>query len=92
MITAYVIRRRLSRRKRASIRYCGDSLQMVMLRDSSTVAATTDVMIHHTKAVIAGAPDTFVVTDMPFGSCSSAAAAASGTLRENRGRKAGATQ
>ena len=53
----------------------GDSLQMVMLGDSSTIAATTDVMIHHTKAVIAGAPDTFVVTDMPFGSCSSAATA-----------------
>ncbi len=49
----------------------GDSLQMVMLGDTSTIAATTDVMIHHTKAVIAGAPDTFVVTDMPFGSCSS---------------------
>ncbi len=49
----------------------GDSLQMVMLGDSSTIAATTDVMIHHTKAVIAGASETFVVTDMPFGSCSS---------------------
>ena len=49
----------------------GDSLQMVMLGDTATIAATTDVMIHHTKAVIAGAPDTFVVTDMPFGSCSS---------------------
>lgn len=50
----------------------GDSLQMVMLGDTSTISATTDVMIHHTKAVMAGAPDTFVVTDMPFGSCSSA--------------------
>lgn len=50
----------------------GDSLQMVMMGDSSTIAATTDDMIHHTKAVMAGAPDTFVVTDMPFGSCSSA--------------------
>ena len=49
----------------------GDSLQMVMMGDSSTIAATTDDMIHHTKAVMAGAPDTFVVTDMPFGSCSS---------------------
>ena len=38
----------------------GDSLQMVMLGDDSTIAATTDVMIHHTKAGRAGAPDTFV--------------------------------
>lgn len=46
----------------------GDSLQMVMLGDDSTIAATLDTMIHHTKAVVNGAPETFVVTDLPFGS------------------------
>ena len=46
----------------------GDSLQMVMLGDDSTIAATTDTMIHHTKAVVKGAPDTFIISDMPFGS------------------------
>ena len=46
----------------------GDSLQMVTLGDDSTIAATLDTMIHHTKAVVKGAPETFVVTDLPFGS------------------------
>jgi 3-methyl-2-oxobutanoate hydroxymethyltransferase len=46
----------------------GDSLQMVMLGDDSTIAATMDTMIHHTKAVVKGAPETFIVSDMPFGS------------------------
>ncbi len=46
----------------------GDSLQMVMLGDDSTIAATLDTMIHHTKAVVKGAPETFVITDLPFGS------------------------
>lgn len=46
----------------------GDSLQMVVLGDDSTIAATTDTMIHHTKAVVKGAPETFVICDMVFGS------------------------
>ncbi|EGI8087565.1 3-methyl-2-oxobutanoate hydroxymethyltransferase [Listeria monocytogenes] len=44
----------------------GDSLGMVVLGYHSTVPVTMDDMIHHTKAVKRGAPDTFVVTDMPF--------------------------
>ncbi|EIX7233529.1 3-methyl-2-oxobutanoate hydroxymethyltransferase [Listeria monocytogenes] len=44
----------------------GDSLGMVVLGYDSTVPVTMDNMIHHTKAVKRGAPDTFVVTDMPF--------------------------
>ncbi len=46
----------------------GDSLQMVMLGDDSTIACTMDTMVHHTKAVVKGAPETFIVMDMPFGS------------------------
>ncbi|HAA5293767.1 TPA: 3-methyl-2-oxobutanoate hydroxymethyltransferase [Listeria monocytogenes] len=44
----------------------GDSLGMVVLGYDSTVPVTMYDMIHHTKAVKRGAPDTFVVTDMPF--------------------------
>ncbi|WP_335869691.1 3-methyl-2-oxobutanoate hydroxymethyltransferase [Bacillus sp. 2205SS5-2] len=44
----------------------GDSLGMVVLGYGSTVPVTLSDMIHHTKAVKRGAPNTFTVTDMPF--------------------------
>ncbi|PFG05934.1 3-methyl-2-oxobutanoate hydroxymethyltransferase [Bacillus sp. es.034] len=44
----------------------GDSLGMVVLGYDSTVPVTVFDMIHHTKAVKRGAPNTFIVTDMPF--------------------------
>lgn len=44
----------------------GDSLGMVVLGYESTIPVTVEDMIHHTKAVKRGAPNTFVVTDMPF--------------------------
>lgn len=44
----------------------GDSLGMVVLGYDSTIPVTIADMIHHTKAVRRGAPDTFVITDMPF--------------------------
>lgn len=47
---------------------CGDSLGMIMLGYSSTTPVTMDDMVHHTRAVVKGAPHTFVVGDMPFGS------------------------
>lgn len=46
----------------------GDSLGMVVLGYSSTTGVTLEDMIHHTRPVVKGAPDTFVVGDMPFGS------------------------
>jgi 3-methyl-2-oxobutanoate hydroxymethyltransferase len=44
----------------------GDSLGMVVLGYESTIPVTVADMIHHTKAVRRGAPNTFIVTDMPF--------------------------
>ena len=46
----------------------GDSLAMIMLGYYTTVGVTLDDMIHHIRPVVKGAPDTFVVGDMPFGS------------------------
>jgi 3-methyl-2-oxobutanoate hydroxymethyltransferase len=45
----------------------GDSLNMSFAGCNDTLSATLDQMIYHTKAVCAGAPDTFIICDMPFG-------------------------
>jgi 3-methyl-2-oxobutanoate hydroxymethyltransferase len=44
----------------------GDSLGMTMLGYDSTLPVTMDDMIRHTQAVRRGAPDTFVIGDMPY--------------------------
>jgi 3-methyl-2-oxobutanoate hydroxymethyltransferase len=44
----------------------GDSLGMTVLGYTSTIQVTVSDMIHHAKAVKRGAPNTFVVVDMPF--------------------------
>lgn len=44
----------------------GDSLAMVMHGYPDTLAATTELMALHTRAVRLGAPDRFLVGDMPF--------------------------
>jgi 3-methyl-2-oxobutanoate hydroxymethyltransferase len=46
----------------------GDSLGMTMLGYDGTVGVTVDDIIHHGKAVRRGAPTTFIIGDMPFGS------------------------
>ncbi len=46
----------------------GDSLGMVTLGYKGTVPVTMDDCISHCQAVRRGAPDTFVIGDMPFGS------------------------
>lgn len=45
----------------------GDSLNMSFNAKSDTLSASMEVMLYHTKAVCAGAKDTFIVCDMPFG-------------------------
>lgn len=46
----------------------GDSLGMIMLGYDGTTSVTMEDMIHHIKPVVKGAPNTFIVGDMPFGS------------------------
>jgi len=46
----------------------GDSLNMSFNGKADTLSVTLDHMIYHTKAVCKGAPNSFVVCDMPFGS------------------------
>lgn len=44
----------------------GDSLGMVLQGRSDTLAVTVTDIAYHTRAVRAGAPDAFVIADMPF--------------------------
>ncbi len=44
----------------------GDSLGMTMLGYESTLPVTMDDMIRHSQAVRRGAPNTFVIGDMPY--------------------------
>jgi len=44
----------------------GDSLGMVVLGYDSTVPVTMEDMLHHTKAARRGAPDAFLIADLPF--------------------------
>jgi 3-methyl-2-oxobutanoate hydroxymethyltransferase len=44
----------------------GDSLGMVVLGYDSTVPVTMQEMVHHVKAARRGAPEAFLIADMPF--------------------------
>jgi len=44
----------------------GDSLGMTMLGYDSTLPVTMDDMVRHTQAVRRGAPNAFVIGDMPY--------------------------
>lgn len=44
----------------------GDSVGMALLGYNSTLPVTLDDIIHHAAAVRRGAPDAFIVADMPF--------------------------
>ena len=44
----------------------GDSLGMVMQGFDDTLPVTMDQMVYHTKMVSKGAPNAFIVADMPF--------------------------
>ncbi len=51
----------------ADILLVGDSLNMSFGGNPDTLSITMDQMIYHTNAVCKGAPEVFVITDMPFG-------------------------
>ena len=60
----------------------GDSLGMIMLGYNTTVPVTVDDMIHHIRPVVKGAPDTFIIGDMPFGSYNVSKETANGITKE----------
>ncbi len=59
---------RLAERAGVDIVCLGDSLGMVTLGFPTTVPVTMDDMIHHGQAVRRGAPNTFLLACMPYGS------------------------
>lgn len=46
----------------------GDSVGMVLHGFDSTLPVTFEMMVMHTQAVRRGAPEQFIITDLPFGS------------------------
>lgn len=44
----------------------GDSAMMVMHGERDTIRATTEIMAWHTASVVRGAPELFVIADLPF--------------------------
>jgi 3-methyl-2-oxobutanoate hydroxymethyltransferase len=67
MITAYDALFARLFEESADILLVGDSLTMSFGGNLDTLSATMEQMIYHTNAVCKGAPNTFVICDMPFG-------------------------
>lgn len=69
MLTAYdFISGKLAEKNNVDLILVGDSLGMVILGYESTLKVTLDDIIHHAKATRRGAPDTFIIGDMPYSS------------------------
>ncbi len=47
---------------------CGDSMGMAVYGQGGTTSVTMDMSIAHCRAVRSGAPNTYLIGDMPFGS------------------------
>lgn len=67
MLTCYdVLFARILEEAGVDVILVGDSLGQVVLGHDSTLPVTLDHMIHHAAAVRRGAPNTFMVVDLPF--------------------------
>lgn len=67
MVTAYdAPSARLGAAAGVDMLLVGDSLGMVVLGYDSTVPVTVEDMLHHAKAARRGAPQSFIVADLPF--------------------------
>ena len=75
MITAYDALFASIFDKRVDMILVGDSLNMSFNKAPDTLSATMDIMIYHTQAVCAGAKETFIICDMPFGTYTDAKSA-----------------
>lgn len=75
MITAYDALFASLFEENADMILVGDSLNMSFAGKKDTLSATLDQMIYHTNAVCQGAPESFVVCDMPFGTYTSKSSA-----------------
>jgi 3-methyl-2-oxobutanoate hydroxymethyltransferase len=68
-VTAYdYITAQLAEQAGMDMLLVGDSLGMCVYGYDGTVPVTVDQSIRHTEAVRRGAPNTFIIGDMPFGS------------------------
>ncbi|MCL4800569.1 MAG: 3-methyl-2-oxobutanoate hydroxymethyltransferase [Burkholderiales bacterium] len=82
MLTAYDFpTARIAAQAGVDLLLVGDSLGMVVLGYDSTVPVTMDEMVHHTKAARRGAPEAFLVADLPFLSFTSAEQAIANAAR-----------
>ncbi len=59
----------------------GDSLNMSFAGRPDTLSTTMEQMLYHTKAVCAGAPESFVIFDMPYGSYTDDSTALANAIR-----------
>jgi 3-methyl-2-oxobutanoate hydroxymethyltransferase len=90
MLTAYDALFAKLLQESADILLVGDSLNMSFLGEADTLSATLDQMIYHTRAVCNGAPNTFVVCDMPFGTVHTKTAALENAIEVFRQTRADA--
>jgi 3-methyl-2-oxobutanoate hydroxymethyltransferase len=70
----------------------GDSLNMSFGGRPDTLSITMEQMLYHTGAVCRGAPNSFVICDMPFGSYSDADTALANAIRVFRETDAAAVK
>ncbi|HZM34371.1 MAG TPA: 3-methyl-2-oxobutanoate hydroxymethyltransferase [Burkholderiales bacterium] len=86
MLTAYDYpSARLAAEASIDLLLVGDSLGMVVLGYDSTLPVTLQDMVHHTKAARRGAPEAFLVADLPFlsyGTAEQALASAARLMKE----------